>query len=112
MKIAPVTTPKVPCTEDKVSVCLSVLGNKWTGLILTKLLEGPARFTELERSLEGISPRTLSQRLDDLVRHEVIAKASFAEVPPRVEYTLTSKGRDFIPILQQMAEWGAKYPKS
>ena len=112
MKTAPVTTAKPTCTEDKVSICLSVLGNKWTGLILTKLLEGPMRFTELERSLEGISPRTLSQRLDDLVRHEVIAKAAFNEVPPRVEYALTPKGRDFIPILEQMAEWGAKYPRS
>lgn len=112
MKTASVTSTQTPCTEDKVSICLSVLGNKWTGLILTKLLEGPARFTMLERSLEGISPRTLSQRLDDLVRHEVITKQSFAEVPPRVEYALTPKGRDFIPILEQMAEWGAKYPKS
>ncbi len=112
MKTAPVTTNHVPCTEEKVSICLSVLGNKWTGLILTHLLEGPARFTEIERSLTGISPRTLSQRLDDLVQHGVIAKASFAEVPPRVEYTLTQKGQDFIPILEQMAEWGDKYPKS
>lgn len=112
MKTASDITNKVPCTEDKVSICLSVLGNKWTGLILTHLLEGPARFTELERSLEGISPRTLSQRLDDLEDHEVITKRSFAEVPPRVEYTLTPKGRDFIPILEQMAEWGTKYPKS
>jgi len=112
MKTDSVTTSSIPCTEDKVSVCLSVLGNKWTGLILTKLLDGPQRFTELERSLDGISPRTLSQRLDDLVSHEVITKQSFAEVPPRVEYTLTPKGRDFIPILQEMAEWGDKYPKS
>lgn len=112
MKTTPTTTTKVPCTEDKVSICLSVLGNKWTGLILTKLQSGPARFTELERALDGISPRTLSQRLDDLIRHEVITKAAFNEVPPRVEYTLTPKGRDFIPILEQMAEWGAKYPRS
>ncbi|HSX43915.1 MAG TPA: helix-turn-helix domain-containing protein [Candidatus Saccharimonadales bacterium] len=112
MKTASATTDTVPCTEDKVSICLSVLGNKWTGLILTKLQEGPTRFTEIERSLDGISPRTLSQRLDDLVQHEVISKASFAEVPPRVEYTLTQKGQDFIPILNQMATWGEKYPKA
>ena len=101
---------KITCTEDKVSVCLKVLGNKWTGLILTQLLDGSQRFTELERALAGISPRTLSQRLDDLEEHGVITKKSFAEVPPRTEYTLTPKGRDFIPILNQMSAWGSKYP--
>lgn len=110
MKISRRHHSKATCTEDKVSVCLRVLGNKWTGLILTKLLEGPQRFSELEQALEGISPRTLSQRLDDLVGHGVITKESFHEVPPRTEYTLTRKGRDFIPILNQMSEWGAKYP--
>lgn len=95
--------------EERVATCLEVLGNKWSGLILTNLLNGSKRFTELERALEGISPRTLSQRLEDLVNHGVITKKSFAEVPPRVEYKLTQKGRDFIPILQQMADWGKKY---
>lgn len=112
MKISSRRTTTTPCTEDKVSICLRVLGNKWTGRILTQLLEGSQRFTELERALDGISPRTLSQRLDELVEHGVITKRAFSEMPPRVEYTLTPKGRDFIPILQQMAEWGAKYPRA
>lgn len=88
---------------------LSILGNKWSALILRDLVGGPKRFGELERSLAGISPRTLSQRLDDLEACGVISKKSFAEMPPRVEYTLTAKGIDFVPALQQMAEWGAKY---
>ena len=96
--------------EGRVATCLEVLGNKWTALILTNLLDGPLRFTALEQSLDGISPRTLSQRLDDLEAHGVITKKTFHEVPPRVEYTLTPKGRDFIPILNQMAAWGSKYP--
>ncbi|MEI6481018.1 MAG: helix-turn-helix domain-containing protein [Candidatus Saccharibacteria bacterium] len=88
---------------------LSVLGNKWSALILRDLTTGPKRFSVLERSLSGISPRTLSQRLDDLERLGIITKKSFAETPPRVEYTITSKGNDFIPALQQLAVWGEKY---
>ncbi|HSX45234.1 MAG TPA: helix-turn-helix domain-containing protein [Candidatus Saccharimonadales bacterium] len=99
-------------TEEKegcIANCLLILGNKWTALILTELTSGTKRFTEIERQLDGISPRTLSQRLEDLVGHKIITKQSFAEVPPRTEYALTPKGRDFIPILQQMADWGTKY---
>lgn len=88
---------------------LSVLGNKWSALILRDLTTGPKRFSVLERSLTGISPRTLSQRLDDLERLGIITKKSFAETPPRVEYTITAKGNDFIPALQQLAIWGEKY---
>ena len=67
------------------------------------------RFSELERSVGSINPRTLSQRLDDLEHHGIITKKSFAEVPPRIEYALTQKGQDLVPVLQQMAAWGNKY---
>ena len=100
---------QVESTDGCLTSCLQVLGNKWTALILSELLLGPRRFTELERMLEGISPRTLSQRLDDLEQHHIIVKESFAEAPPRVEYTLTQKGQDFVPILEKMAAWGTKY---
>ena len=86
-----------------------ILGNKWTALIVMRLAEGPARFSALEQSLPGISPRTLSQRLDELQARKIITKACFAEVPPRVEYALTAKGKDLIPILRSMAAWGDKY---
>ena len=92
-----------------VAIALSILGNKWTALIVKELSEGCARFSKLEHSLKGISPRTLSQRLDEMERCGLISKKSFAEVPPRVEYTLTKKGRDLIPILKSMADWGSKY---
>lgn len=88
---------------------LSVLGNKWSALILRDLNGGSKRFGELEKSLAGISPRTLSQRLDDLEQCGIITKKSYAEVPPRVEYTITQKGLDCVPALQQLAQWGAKY---
>ena len=94
-----------------VAAALTILGNKWTALIVKELSEGYARFSTLEQALKGISPRTLSQRLDEMERCNLITKKSFAEVPPRVEYTLTAKGKDLIPILKSMADWGSKYSK-
>lgn len=88
---------------------MEIIGNKWTALILRDLTTGPKRFTALERSVFGINPRTLSQRLDDLEAHGIVTKQSFAEVPPRCEYTLTQKGQDLVPVLEQMAAWGNKY---
>jgi DNA-binding HxlR family transcriptional regulator len=92
-----------------VATALKIIGNKWTALILRDLVDGTKRFSELERSLEGISPRTLSQRLDDLQKYKIISKKSFSESPPRIEYSLTKKGQDLIPVLKQMATWGTKY---
>lgn len=92
-----------------VAQALAILGNKWTALIIMELAKGTARFCALEAALPGISPRTLSQRLDDLEQAEIITKQSFAETPPRVVYTLTDKGRDLMPILRSMAEWGEKH---
>lgn len=97
--------PKVGC----IASAMEIIGNKWTALILRDIAEGPKRFLELERSVGNINPRTLSQRLDDLEAHEIITKKSFAESPPRVEYALTNKGRDLLPVLKQMATWGEKY---
>lgn len=92
-----------------IASAMNIIGNKWTALILRDLFSGPKRFCELERSVGNINPRTLSQRLDDLEAHGIISRKSFAEVPPRTEYTLTAKGNDLLPILQQMATWGTKY---
>jgi len=92
-----------------VAAALAILGNKWTALIVKELSEGCARFSELQAALKGISPRTLSQRLDGMENCGLITKRSFAEVPPRVEYKLTDKGRDLLPILHSMAVWGEKY---
>jgi DNA-binding HxlR family transcriptional regulator len=97
--------PKTGC----IASASKIIGNKWTALILRDLSTGPRRFCELEDSVKNINPRTLSKRLDDLEEYDVITKRSFSEVPPRVEYTLTDKGNDLIPILRQMANWGDKY---
>jgi DNA-binding HxlR family transcriptional regulator len=111
MKITPVNAnatlvePKIGC----IAGAMEIIGNKWTALILRDLVGGSCRFSELEKSVGSINPRTLSQRLDDLEHHGIITKQAFAEVPPRTEYTLTGKGRDLLPILEQMATWGEKY---
>lgn len=103
--------PKIGC----IAAAMDIIGNKWTALILRDLAGGPKRFGELEKSLAstgrgaGISPRTLSQRMDDLEANGIVSRHMFAEVPPRCEYTLTAKGEDLIPILKQMAVWGEKH---
>jgi DNA-binding HxlR family transcriptional regulator len=94
-----------------MAAALAILGNKWTALIVKELSEGCVRFSSLEQSLAGISPRTLSQRLDEMEQLRLITRKSFAEVPPRVEYTLTQKGKDLLPILKSMAVWGDMYSK-
>lgn len=100
-----VLEPKGGC----IAAALKILGDKWSGLIIRELTAGPCRFGGLEPALPGISPRTLSQRLTSLQESGIITKKVYAEAPPRVEYRLTAKGQDLIPILQSMVEWGDKY---
>lgn len=92
-----------------IASAMQIIGNKWTALLLKELAAGPKRFGELQKAIDGLNPRTLSQRLDELEHCAIITKKSFSEVPPRVEYTLTPKGLDLIPVLRQMASWGDKY---
>lgn len=86
-----------------------IISGKWTLLILRDLSEGINRFSALERSLSGISPKTLSERLKALEKAGIVTRKSFAEVPPRVEYTLTEMGLDLIPLIDHMRDYGAKW---
>jgi DNA-binding HxlR family transcriptional regulator len=90
--------------QDHVEATLRVIGRKGTLLILQDLLTGPKRFTALERSL-GVSPRTLSERLKELEDQFIVERKAFAEVPPRVEYTLTAKGHALTPLIQAVRDW-------
>jgi DNA-binding HxlR family transcriptional regulator len=83
-----------------------VVCGKWTLLIVRDLAEGNARFCELERSLEGISPRTLSLRLRALEEEGIVARHTYPEVPPRVEYALTEKGVALVPLIEDMRRYG------
>src|SRR5687767_8813683 len=86
-----------------------IISGKWTLLVIRDLAEENKRFCELERSLEGISPRTLSLRLRSLEEQGVVERHTYPEVPPRVEYALTSKGRDLAPLIEDMREYGKRW---
>jgi DNA-binding HxlR family transcriptional regulator len=77
--------------------------------VIRDLAEGRARFCELERSLQGISPRTLSLRLRALEEEGILERQTFPEVPPRVEYALTEKGRALVPIIESMRAYGREW---
>jgi len=92
--------------DCSVAKTLRIIGSKWTMHILHHLFDGTKRFGELQRELETISPKTLSQRLTELEKDGIINKKVFAEVPLHVEYSLTEKGRSLNTIFDQMALWG------
>ncbi len=92
--------------ECGVSKTLKVIGSKWTLLIIRDLCNGTKRFGELQHSLAGISPRTLSARLKHLERDHIIKKKVYAQVPPRVEYSLTAKGQSLRQIIDDLRRWG------
>jgi DNA-binding HxlR family transcriptional regulator len=94
--------------DETCPVCLTaqIVCGKWTLLLIRDLAEGHSRFCELERSLSGISPRTLSLRLRALEEEGIVERHTFAEVPPRVEYALTAKGRALLPIVDDMRSYG------
>ena len=93
-------------TTCAVAACSEIIGAKWTALLVHDLSEGPRRFSELERSCCGISPRTLSERLRALEQEGFVGRQSYPESPPRVEYSLTDKGRSLLPIIDAMREFG------
>ncbi len=86
-----------------------IISGKWTLLIIRDLTSGVKRFNQLERSLCGISPKTLSERLRSLEEEGVIQRKTFAEVPPRVEYSLTEKGRDLVGVIESMRCYGKRW---
>jgi DNA-binding HxlR family transcriptional regulator len=86
-----------------------VVCGKWTLLVIRDLAEGSSRFCELERSLEGISPRTLSLRLRALEEEGIVERHTFPEVPPRVEYALTEKGEALVPLIEDMRRYGKRW---
>jgi len=86
-----------------------IISGKWTLLVIRDLAERNRRFCELERSLEGISPRTLSLRLRALEEHGIVERNTYPEVPPRVEYVLTDKGRALAPLIEDMRSYGRRW---
>jgi DNA-binding HxlR family transcriptional regulator len=98
-------------TNSECPVCRTaeIISGKWTLLVIRDLADGSQRFCELERSLEGISPRTLSLRLRTLEDAGIVERHTYPEVPPRVEYALTEKGRALVPLIEDMRHYGRRW---
>lgn len=94
-----------------VEVTLQLIGNKWKVLIIRELLVGTRRFGELNRGINGISQKMLTQQLRQMEKDGLVRRKVYAEVPPKVEYTLTSEGRSLEPVLEAMSQWGRNYLK-
>jgi DNA-binding HxlR family transcriptional regulator len=92
--------------DGPVERSLAVVGLKWTLLIVRDLLDGPRRFTEIERSLRRVNPKMITARLRELEQAGVVSRTVYAEVPPRVEYALTARGRALRPVINALRDWG------
>ena len=99
----------MPNSDCPVCRTADIVCGKWTMLVIRDLAEDRRRFCELERSLAGISPRTLSLRLRALEDEGILERKTFPEVPPRVEYALTEKGRALVPIIDSMRVYGSEW---
>jgi DNA-binding HxlR family transcriptional regulator len=102
-----------PTAQDEevcpVARTAEIVSGKWTLLIIRDLATGTKRFSELERSLHGISPKTLSERLSTLELEGMVRRRTYAEVPPKVEYTLTEKGQALEAVIESMREFGKRW---
>lgn len=92
---------KCPLTQ-----ALGVIGGKWKPLIIYQLEKSAKRFGELDENIPGISRKVLTSQLNELIEDKLIERTAYAEIPPRVEYSLTEKGKELIPILRSIAKWG------
>ncbi|MDB5017907.1 MAG: transcriptional regulator [Mucilaginibacter sp.] len=87
---------------------ISIISGKWKPVIIWMLLSGPRRFGELHKTIDGIALKVLSRHLKELEADGIINRKVYAEVPPKVEYTLTEKGMSLNDVMQLLAEWGKK----
>lgn len=94
-----------------VEATLTLIGDRWKVLILRDLMEGTRRFGELKKSLGGITQKVLTANLRQMEDTGLLTRKVYAEVPPRVEYTLTDTGYSLRPVLDAIATWGAEYKR-
>ena len=110
-KLGFVVASSASSSDVTCPVCATaeIICGKWTLLVIRDLADGRSRFCELERSLDGISPRTLSLRLKALEDEGIVERQTFPEVPPRVEYSLTDKGCALLPLIEDMRSYGREW---
>jgi DNA-binding HxlR family transcriptional regulator len=101
--------PKVYGQSCPVAKSLEFLGERWTLLIVRDLLAGPRKFQDLQKSLKGVAPAVLSERLKGLEKHAIISRVFYSEHPPRAEYVLTPRGRELRTIVGALAIWGSRH---
>lgn len=99
-------------TECPVATTVGLIGSKWKLLILRNLLMRPWRFNELKKDLDGISQKVLTDSLRSMESDGIVSRTVFAEVPPRVEYSLSELGESLRPIIKAMEVWGTNYKKN
>lgn len=104
--------PKKKLPACPVETTLTLIGDKWKVLILRDLMPGTKRFGELKRSIGSVSQKVLTSQLRDMEKNGLVNRKVYAEVPPRVEYSLTDLGRSLKPILDAMWNWGERYKSS
>jgi DNA-binding HxlR family transcriptional regulator len=102
---------KAEMPECPVATTVSLIGNKWKLLIIRNLLVRPWRFNELQKNLEGISQKVLTDNLRAMEKDGIIVRTAYPEVPPRVEYSLSELGESMRPILDSMTVWGNNYKR-
>ena len=95
--------------ECPVATTVQIIGNKWKILIIRNLLEAPQRFSEIKKTIPGISQKVLTDNLRALESDGLLIREAFAEVPPRVVYSLSELGKTLKPVLDAMGDWGAEY---
>jgi len=104
-----IISPSLDNSICPVARTAKIISGKWTLLIIRDLTSGVKRFNQLERSLDGISPKTLSERLRYLEEEGIVLRQTFAEVPPRVEYSLSERGHDLINVIECMRCYGNQW---
>ncbi len=102
---------KVELPACPVEITLSLMADKWKFLIIRDLLTGTKRFGELQKSIGGVSQKVLTNNLRQMEKSGLINRKVYAEVPPKVEYSLTDLGKSLKPILDSMVNWGEDYRK-
>lgn len=96
-------------TSCAVTFCVLQIGGKWKPIILFRVSKGINRFTMLLKEIDGINKQMLSKQLKELEKSGILERKLFPEIPPRVEYSLTLKGKSLMPVIQSMNRWGNKH---